>query len=283
MVKVADYMSSNVLAVSPSDMLSTVRNIMLSKRVGRLIVVDEDNRPVGIVSRTDLALALRQGGPKWRYRRMDAILVREAMSTELTMVSPEDKISDVARLMRERNIGGLPVTEYDRVVGLLARHDVTRCLAERGDPSLKVSEYMNPDVSTVSPTQSIRRVLRLISSNPDRRVVVIGVEGQPIGIITPSDLAFIKPSPPRKSSHAGLREGEYRGGRRRTAYVALTNASDAMASPVYIVREETSVTEAAALMVKNRIGALPVVGRRHALVGLFSKRGVLRAVEELFD
>ncbi len=278
MIKVSDYMTPIVAVVSPYDTLATVRNVMLGKRVGRVPVID-DGRLVGIVSRTDLALALKPGGPPWRRRPLEYTNVWEVMSKPVLTITPNESISNAAEIMLDNGVTGLPVVDEGEVVGMISTSDLTRCLMEHGNPSKKVKECMCKEVAVVKPLYTINHVIKLLVETPSHRVVVVDAEGRPIGIITPTDLAFVRVAPPKKKSIV------YDDGApqptRRIRYLAITYAKDIMKSPLHYISEEASIVDAASLMRSAKIGGLPVLDKRKNLAGLFSKLEVLKLVKDL--
>jgi CBS domain-containing protein len=280
MIRVSDYMTPIVAVVSPSDTLAAVRNVMLRKRVGRVPVLDDGGRLVGIISRTDLALALKLGGPPWRRRPLEYTSVWEVMSKPVLTITPNEPICKAARIMLDNGVTGLPVVEEDKVIGMISTSDLTRCLMEHGDPSKKVKECMCGEVAVVKPLYTLNRVIKVLVETPSHRVVVVDAEGRPIGMITPTDLAFVQVAPPKKRGGIIYDDGAPQP-TRRMKYLALAYAKDVMKSPLHYISEEASVVDAASLMSSARIGGLPVLDKRKNLCGLFSKLEVLKLVKDL--
>ncbi|MCP8319906.1 MAG: CBS domain-containing protein, partial [archaeon] len=63
MEKVERYMTREVFILNPNDSLAKARNLMLTKKIGKLVIVDEKERILGILSRSDMAFALGRGSP----------------------------------------------------------------------------------------------------------------------------------------------------------------------------------------------------------------------------
>lgn len=278
MIKVSEYTTPVVAVASPQDTLAAVRNIMLRRRVGRVPILDGD-KLVGIVCRTDLALALRPGGPNWRRRPLEYTSVWEIMSKPVLTISVDEPISKAAEIMLSSQVTGLPVLSEGKLAGMITTRDLTRCLREHGDPSKKVKEYMCKEVATVKPLYPISKVVKTLVNTPTHRVIVVDAEDRPIGVITPTDLAFVK------VSTGGARRRVYDGDApkrpRKIEYLGLAYAEDVMKSPIYFISEEASVVDAASLMSSAQVGGLPVLNRRRKLSGLFSKREVLELVKDL--
>ena len=62
--------------------------------------------------------------------------VRQVMTEKVTVVAPDTRIPDVARIMRDEDIGSTPIVENDRLIGMVTDRDiVTRVVAEDSDPA----------------------------------------------------------------------------------------------------------------------------------------------------
>jgi len=275
MEKVGRYMTREVFILNPNDSLAKARNLMLTKKIGKLAIVDEKERILGVLSRSDMAFAL--GSSRWRKRPLDQMLVKDLMVTKVITVSSSTPLNEAAKIMLEKDLSGLPVIEKGRLVGIITTHDMTKYLADYGS-DLKVKDVMDKKVVTASPFHSIHHLVELMASTPTRRVVIIDSEGRPIGIVSPSNIAFTKFDIKRKVVFRRSLGGFYEPTHRKVAYFGIAIAGDFMSPPVFIIHEEDSVTEAAGNIVHNDIGALPVLDKNHRLTGIFSKREVLKVI-----
>ncbi|MCP8314765.1 MAG: CBS domain-containing protein [archaeon] len=278
MEKVERYMTREVFILNPNDSLAKARNLMLTKKIGKLVIVDEKERILGIISRSDMAFALGRGSSRWRKRPLDQMLVKDLMVTKVITVSPSTPLNEVAKIMLEKDLSGLPVIDKGHLVGIITTHDMTKYLADYGSSDLKVIDVMDKKVVTASPFHSIHHLVELMASTPTRRVVIIDSEGRPIGLVSPSNIAFTKFDVKRKVVFRRSLGGFYEPTHRKVAYFGIAIAGDVMSSPVFIIHEEDSVSEVARNMVHNDIGALPVLDKNHHLTGIFSKREVLKVI-----
>lgn len=267
-------MTQSVLVVNPGDTLARARNLMLSKKIGRLVVL-EDDRIVGILTREDLVKAFTPSRSSLKARPIDQLLVMHFMHKPVLSIDSNIDLSEAAKMMLEKNIGGLPVTSKGKLVGIITTHDITRYVSQLSKRGLHVNKYMNKEIAYVSLFHSMNHVTNLLFKNPDHRVIVIDSENKPVGIISPSNLAFTKFSLSRKvASKRSVAKG---GGAThiRISYVAMATAGDIMTSPVVIVHENDTVQSAASIMVTKDLGALPVLNGAGHVIGLFSKKEVL--------
>lgn len=280
-MKVKQLMSAPVLVVKPTDTVAHARKLMLRGKVKRLVVM-ERGRAVGLLTVRDIVSRLGVGSPAWRLRTPDNVLVSRVMSKEVHSVSPETDVGKAVAMMLDRDISGLVVMDGGRVVGMLTKTDVVRYFSEVLGKKFKVRELMSRDVVTVSRSQTVARVAKLMEEYNVRSLVV--TEGEkPVGVIMDRDLAFAQLEHPEK----GVREKEVRytrkmerGGRPRgryVKYVALLTADDIMRRDFVAIDPEADAAEAAAIMLRSGISGIPVV-QGEKLVGILTKTDIVRGV-----
>lgn len=117
----------------------------------------------------------------------------EIMTENPEAVTPETSLADVAKRMRELDVGIIPVVEDGenrRLKGVITDRDITvRAVAEGKDGSAKVSECMTSHVESVNKNDAIDSVLDVMRREQVRRVPVTDREGRLVGIIAQADLA----------------------------------------------------------------------------------------------
>jgi CBS domain-containing protein len=116
--------------------------------------------------------------------------VRDAMTPNPTFVSPTQPITEAARIMRDEDVGSLPVCEGDRVTGIVTDRDiVVRGLADGREASqLKVQDVASREVRTVDAEEDLGEALRVMASHQVRRVPVVE-GGRLVGVLAQADVA----------------------------------------------------------------------------------------------
>lgn len=115
-------------------------------------------------------------------------------SRRLVKVSIGEPVSEVARLMRDRHVGAVVVTEsggaHPRVVGILTDRDIVRAqLARTADlTSLSAGETMTRDPLVVFESDSIDGTIANLRARGVRRAPVVKEDGTPVGLISVDDL-----------------------------------------------------------------------------------------------
>ena len=117
-ILVEEIMSTPPITVSPDSSASEVAKIMTEKKIGCVVVV-ENNRVVGIVTRRDLVekiLAKEKNPSKTK--------VREIMSSPVIYVEPKAPILEVAKIMSKHDIRHVPVLDSKGLVGVITDKDI---------------------------------------------------------------------------------------------------------------------------------------------------------------
>ena len=85
--------------------------------------------------------------------------------TDVTTIAPEASIKRAADWLRAKNIGALVVTRENAVLGLISEREIVRAFSRYGETagSILVKEIMHHGVPTVSPDDSINRVMNLMT------------------------------------------------------------------------------------------------------------------------
>jgi CBS domain-containing protein len=117
--------------------------------------------------------------------------VRDIMTSAPVTVEPQTSVTQVARLMRDEDIGAVLVAEGDDLRGLVSDRDlVVRALAEGGDPDeTTVAGVCSGDLYTITPDEDLDQAVRLMREHAVRRVPVVD-HGRPVGIVSLGDLAM---------------------------------------------------------------------------------------------
>ena len=116
---------------------------------------------------------------------------REIMTTDVKTVAPSTPIGEVAAMMRDADVGSLPVVDGGKLAGIVTDRDiVVRALAEGRDPSAPVGEAMTGDVFSVKPDDFVFEAIRLMGDKQVRRIPVVSDDGALAGIIAMADIAL---------------------------------------------------------------------------------------------
>ena len=122
--------------------------------------------------------------------------VREVMTPDVVIASPEDTLQRAAEMMIDIDAGVLPVGENDRLVGILTDRDITvRAVAAGKEPTeCKVREVMSPEIRYIYEDELVEDAARNMTELQVRRLPVLNREKRLVGIVSLGDLALKKKS-----------------------------------------------------------------------------------------
>ncbi|AWV88096.1 glutamate-cysteine ligase family protein [Bradymonas sediminis] len=116
---VGQYMSTDLFTVNEDEIVDMVAAVMQWQHVHHVPVEDTNHRLVGLVTRRAFLRLLATG----IISEDTAIPVRDIMTTDLVVITPETTTLEAIRLMREHQISGLPVVEDGHLVGMVTERD----------------------------------------------------------------------------------------------------------------------------------------------------------------
>jgi CBS domain-containing protein len=174
--------------------------------------------------------------------------VKELMTSNPTVVKPDDNVAQAATLMKQEDCGALPVVSNGKLVGIITDRDIViRAVAAGKDAkSTPISAVMTADPVTIAPDASDDEAEKLMAKSQVRRLPVVE-NGKLVGIITDRDIVIR----------------------------AVASGKDAKSTPISAVMSADPVTvapddsddEAEKVMAKSQVRRLPVV-ENGKLVGI---------------
>jgi CBS domain-containing protein len=277
-MQVDDLMNAPVYSVSPEDTVAHVKNVMLKHKVGRVAVAYEGTL-VGVIAKYDLAKMLESSEAGWRRRNQDRTLAKTIMSENLVTTLPDASIVEAARQMITNGVGCLPVVKDGDLLGIFTETDLVAHFATT-TTMVQVKTIMADTFLTCHRHHSINHVLRDMDTNHIFRTIVQEGNGVPVGIITHTNLTFAQEPfvdskdivMVRKADRAGVQKN-------RSVRKVLQVAEDIMSEPLITIHNNSKAVDAARVMIKNRIDAIPVV-KDESLIGIISKTGIARKMAE---
>ena len=131
---VKDRMTRNPLTVPPDTPVAEALSMMRQNKVRRLPVTDKKGHLVGIISEKDLLYASPSPATSLSVYEVGYLLsklqIKEIMATKVTTISPEAPLEEAARIMVDNGVGGLPVMEKRKIVGIITETDVFKTILE---------------------------------------------------------------------------------------------------------------------------------------------------------
>lgn len=133
---VRDWMTPDPVTIDPKKTLPEAQKLMKDRRIRRLPVLQR-GRLVGIVTQGDIRGAEPSEASTLSIFEMHYLLakltVEKIMTWEPITLPPDATIRQAAQLMLEHKIGGLPVVDNDKLVGIITESDIFRILVQESE------------------------------------------------------------------------------------------------------------------------------------------------------
>jgi CBS domain-containing protein len=160
LTSVENYMSQPVFTISIKEKVSTAAQIMLEKKVSRLVVIDDDNNQnnlVGIISETDLSRtvpAFKSRTVRMVYEHVGLLFsskskpnfiiepsfvrIEDIMTPNAVPIDKDADLAEAAKIMIRRHVSGLPVIESldntdQQPIGIISKSDIVKALTDLAD------------------------------------------------------------------------------------------------------------------------------------------------------
>ena len=304
--RVREIMTLAPKKVETTTPLSEVARLLLSSSFTGLPVVDEGNRPVGVIAQGDLiykaGLPMRLGLLAESDREklsavLDALAEKQAaevMTRPAVIIEQDRLVTEAVGLMLRNGVKRLPVVDAaSRLVGILSRADIFHTVM-RACPDWSafrerkiaveglrfVSDIMRRDVHAVLPETPVEEVMRTIDCNDIQRVCVVDKDGHFLGLISDKDLLFAF-----AERHPGIWDyfvstipftERARQHKKLREHLRAKTAAEVMNRAIVTVREDAPIEEAIRLMLERTIKRLPVVDSEGKFKGMISRDSLLR-------
>ena len=129
MTRLDDFLKLNknrqVLTISKDQSVKQALILMSEKNIGAIVIIDNNNLPIGIFSERDYARKIILKGKSSKDTLLD-----EVMTKKLITVTRDYKIEQCMEIMNEKRIRHLPVLENKKIVGIISIRDVLKIMIE---------------------------------------------------------------------------------------------------------------------------------------------------------
>ncbi len=280
MMKVEEVMNEDVILMQENEQVGHARNLMLKNGISRIMVVDDEGTPVGMVTEKDLTHKMRGDGPKWKRRPIDKISIRRVMSEGILTTGPQDELQGVVELMLKNNVSSIPVVDENTLIGIVSKTDLIKFYKDKFQGRWKVFDLMTSEVITANENHSIEHIIGIMEDKKIGKVVVVR-DNEPVGIITPENISFAYVEDPETGVSVEkiyfIRNSDGKN-KKEVREVSMLTAGDIMHNHLIKIGKDEDVAKAAELMLNEEISGVPVV-ENDILVGIITKTDIIRGIQ----
>lgn len=159
-------------------------NILIDNNIRRVIVVDRNGKFTGIVNQEDLVTYLEKDIGRGNLKVFNIF----SGSRKLIAVQSRASIHDAMKIMVKNSISAVLVKAERDIVGIITEKDILKLLDKKVKLSETVEKFMSSPVISVQVESLLKDVVQVLSKNNIRRVLIVGKNGKPVGIVTERDI-----------------------------------------------------------------------------------------------
>ena len=119
-----DIMTTNVVTVTPKATIKEAITLLVNIEISGLIVLDEANEVVGVISEKDLLVA-------FDFLEVTKATIQDFISKKVISVQEDTPIEEISRVLIEGNIRRVPVLKDKKLVGVVSRRDILKYILNK--------------------------------------------------------------------------------------------------------------------------------------------------------
>lgn len=187
--KVRDYMHRGLITCRPDATLGQVAVMLTQHHVHGLIVADRDGRPLGVITDFDLMAGEWLSGDPQSLEVMRGMTAGELMSTPVDTIDIDAPAAEAARIMREKVIRRVVVTEKGKAVGVISVSDIIASIADTVPAKREtVGDVMSDAMLVCRDKTPLTAAARAMTTAGWRSVLVVDKTGKPLGVVSGLDM-----------------------------------------------------------------------------------------------
>ena len=273
-------MSKKVVSVSVQGSREKVLDLMRKENKAVLPVVkEEDNKLVGVVTRSDL------------INNPDEEQIAMLMSRNLIIASPDEDVKDVAKKMIDNDVRRVPVVNDDgELVGIITSFDLVSQALTKLDIDDAVENYMITTVPTTWEKTPLNVAFESMKQFGLKSILALDDDSQLSGILTETDFIAESEIISERSEHSstvGTEGDKWSWDSTSVLYIEKNHlkftdkvVADVAVGNVEVANSKTKVSDCAKKMKSLNIEQIPVIGVEGDLVGLVRASDLIKALVE---
>jgi len=257
-MKVKEIMTTKLITVDKDDSLKLVLDLMKKHSITK-IPVTEEKKFFGLV--TDNVIDYKLGSIRKRGITASRLHASSVTEKEVPVISPEEDVKNILKSVGEPGPTMLPVVEKEKLVGVVTKADLLPLVTNKN----QLHSIMQKKIHTVSLEDRVVHARRIMITNNVARLPVLD-EKKVVGIISDVEIAL---------AFASLKKSFSLGRQKQQLDELLVK--DVMRTPVVLSNPSMSIYDAAQLMLKQNVGALPLL-ENEKLVGMVTRTDILKTI-----
>ena len=269
-MKIKNIMSENVVSIDKNLNICDCLRMMYKDNLSRIPVTSTNENKkvlVGIISEKDIADKL--GSAKYGNMAPSHFHVSTVMVKDLITVDEDDELTDVAKILIEKNIGAIPVLSDGEMVGIVTKSDFIYLCKAKAYEKISVKDIMTTDIVSISADDRLIHARKVIMDSKIGRLLLTE-DNELAGIITSKDIAkafvsFRKHTPDKYQA----------------SQIKELIAGDFMSTNVDTISQDATIPQLADAMIETGYNGYPVVDYDDQIIGIVTQSDLLKLIYEI--
>ena len=269
-MKIKNIMSENVVSIDKNLNICDCLRMMYKDNLSRIPVTSTNENKkvlVGIISEKDIADKL--GSAKYGNMAPSHFHVSTVMVKDLITVDEDDELTDVAKILIEKNIGAIPVLSDGEMVGIVTKSDFIYLCKAKAYEKISVKDIMTTDIVSISADDRLIHARKVIMDSKIGRLLLTE-DNELAGIITSKDIAkafvsFRKHTPDKYQA----------------SQIKELIAGDFMSTNVETISQDATIPQLADAMIETGYNGYPVVDYDDQIIGIVTQSDLLKLIYEI--
>lgn len=257
-MKVKEIMTKDVITVDKDVNLKHVLNLMKKHEVTKIPVVEE-KKLIGMI--TDNIIAYKLGSIRKRGVPASGLYASSVTDKNIECIPPDEDVKTILKKVGKPGPTMLCVLENNNLLGVITKADLLPLV----DSKKQVREIMKRELHTVSPDDRVIHARRIMIDLDIARLPVVD-QGKLVGMISDNEIVF---------ALANVKKSFPLGKQKHRLDELLVE--DVMKTPALWTEPNMAIADAASIMIKKNIGALPLI-ENGKLVGIVSRTDLLNTI-----
>ena len=238
---------------------------------------------VGIISEKDIANKL--GSAKYGNMAPSHFHVSTVMVKDLITVDEDDDLTDVAKILIDKNIGAIPVLSDGEMVGIVTKSDFIYLCKAKAYEKISVKDIMTTDIISISADDRLVHARKVIMDSGVGRLLLTE-DNELAGIITSKDIAkaFVELAgiiTSKDIAKAFVSFRKHTPDKYQASQIKELVAGDYMSTNVETISQDATVPELADAMLETGYNGYPVVDDDDQIIGIVTQSDLLKLIYEL--
>lgn len=258
-------MRPGAFTIDVHDTLAMAQRAMTKAKI-RHLPVTQDGKLAGMLSQRDiLAFRTRVADDSWW-----STPVRRAMTVPVQYAHPDDSLTEVAARFAQDKLGALPIVDHGKIVGIATVSDVLdaevrAAMAPAPPATITAADAMVPLPYTIAPDALLVDAVEIMQQRHVRHLPVVDARNNLVGMLSERDVRTLIGDPVHYTTSLGLSLGQPR-------------VRQAMTPHPTAVPFDLTLADVIRRFTDDKIGALPVIDKFGAVIGIISYIDALRVL-----